>query len=112
MSGRFILLVVAAVGWLIVAVFAYAFISLFGFFGLGFYGLLVLFMCVQVELESDRSAGRAGAPAQTEQTVSRAQRAWQFLRQWLGVGTVPFFKIVGIALTVIGFGGFLYFQLD
>lgn len=27
----------------------------------------------------------------------------------LGVG---FFKSLGVALTVIGFGGFLYFQLD
>lgn len=66
--------------------FAYAFLTLFGYFGVGFYGLLVLFICMQVELE----------------TVSHHQRP-------RGIG---FFKILGVGLTAIGFGGFLYFQLD
>jgi len=100
--------VVAAIGWLIAAVFAFAFVSLFGFFGLGFYGLLVLFMCIQVELGSGGSAGRFVAPAQATQNISGAKRAFQLV----GLGTTRFFKIVGVALTVIGFGGFLYFQLD
>jgi len=88
MSGRFILHVVAVIGWLIAAVFGYAFLNLFGYFGVGFYGLLLLFICMQVELEPDG--------------VSRHQRS---------VG-ITFFKILGIGLAVIGFGGFLYFQLD
>jgi len=57
MSARFILLAIAAIGWLIAAALAYAFMSLFGFFGVGFYGLLLLFICSQVELESKVSAG-------------------------------------------------------
>jgi hypothetical protein len=88
MSGRFIVHVIAFIGWLIAAVFAYAFITLFGYFGAGFYGLLLLFICMQVELEPD--------------AVSNHQR-------WLGIS---FFKALGVGLTVIGFGGFLYFQLD
>ena len=87
MSGRFIVHVVAAIGWLVAAVFAYAFLTLFGYFGIGFYGLLLLFICMQVELESD-GASRI-----------RPSR------------TVGFFKILGLGLTVIGFGGFLYFQI-
>jgi hypothetical protein len=110
MSGRFILLVVAAVGWLIVGVFAYAFITMFGFFGLGFYGLLVLFMCMQVELESNRSAGPSPAEALARQNMSRAERVSRRLQQLLG--STRFFRNVGIALTAIGFGGFLYFQLE
>jgi len=89
MSGRFIVNVIAGIGWLLVAVFAYAFLTLFGYFGVGFYGLLLLFICMQVELESDG-------------VVSHHQ--W-----WLRVG---FFKALGVGLTVIGFGGFLLFQLD
>lgn len=88
MSGRFIVHVIAVIGWLIAAVFAYAFLTLFGFSGVGFYGLLLLFICMQVDLEPD--------------PVSHQKR-------WLGIG---FFKTLGIGLTVIGFGGFLYFQLD
>jgi hypothetical protein len=112
MSGRFILLAIAAIGWLIAAVFAYAFISLFGFFGVGFYGLLLLFICAQVELESDGRAGRSGAHGQARQDMWRVQRASQPLQQRLGIGTTRFFVNLGIALTAIGFGGFLYFQLD
>ena len=88
MSDRFILHVIAAIGWLFVAVFAYAFLTLFGYFGVGFYGLLLLFICMQVELEPDWVSHQQGP---------------------LGIG---FFKILGVGLTVIGFGGFLYFQLD
>lgn len=88
MSGRFIVNAIAVAGWLFVAVFAYAFLSLFGFFGVAFYGLLILFICMQVELEPD-----GGSP----HGQSRA---------------IGFFKILGVALTVIGVAGFLYFQLD
>ena len=35
MSGRFILHVIGFIGWLLVAVFSYAFLTLFGFFGVG-----------------------------------------------------------------------------
>ena len=88
MSGRFIVHAVAVIGWLFVAVFAYAFLTLFGYFGVGFYGLLVLFICMQVELEPD-----GGSPHQRSPGIA-------------------FFKILGVGLTVIGFGGFLYFQLN
>ena len=87
MSGKFIVHVIAVTGWLFAAVFAYAFLTLFGYFGVGFYGLLLLFICMQVELEPDG--------------VSHHQRS-------LGI---DLFKILGVGLTVIGFGGFLYFQL-
>lgn len=87
MSARFIVHIVAVIGWLFAVVFAYAFLTLFGYFGVGFYGLLLLFICTQVELEPDG--------------VSR--------HQWSpGIG---FFKILGVVLTVGGFGGFLWFQL-
>jgi hypothetical protein len=100
MSGKFIVLVVAAIGWLIAAVFAFAFVTLFGFAGVAFYGLLLLFICMQVELDPD---GSARAP---RQNMSRAERIMT------AIMTTRFFKYVGIGLTLVGLGGFLYFQLD
>lgn len=91
MTGPFLLNAIGVVGWLLVAVFAYAFVTLFGFFGVGFYGLLLLFICMQVELESNESGHASGAAA-------RRQRA--------------LFKAIGVVLTIVGFGGFVYFQLD
>lgn len=110
MSGRSIVHAIAAVGWLVAGVFAYAFISLFGFFGVGFYGLLLLFICMQVGLDGDESASRSTAPTQAMQSMSGAERALYGLQRSLT--TTGFFTGVGIALTAIGFGGFLYFQLD
>jgi hypothetical protein len=109
-AARFIVFVVVAIGWLIAAVFAYAFISLFGFFGLGFYGLLLLFICTQVDLDAGGNAARSTAQPWVTQNMSPRERALWNLRQSLT--TIGFYKAAGIALTAIGFGGFLYFQLD
>ena len=104
MSGRFIAHVVAAIGWLIAGLIAYAVVSLFGFFGVGFFGLLILFICTQVELESD-----AGAKLFAGQ--SQAERASRRHEQPTGIKATHFFRSLGIGLTLVGFGGFLYFQL-
>jgi len=111
MSGRFIALVVAAVGWLFAALFAYAIVTLFGFFGVGFFGLLILFICTQVELDSEAGARLFAARGQARQNMPRAEAASQRHAQSPGGKTTRFFKSVGIGLTLIGFGGFLYFQL-
>ena len=111
MSGRFVAHVVAAIGWLFAALIAYAVVTLFGFFGVGFFGLLILFICTQVELESDAGARLFAPQAQARQNMSRAERASQRHEKSPGSKTTRFFKNVGIALTLIGFGGFLYFQL-
>ena len=107
MSGRFIALVVAAIGWLFASLFAFAVVTLFGFFGVGFFGLLILFICTQIELESDAGASLFAARAQARQNMWRTERA----PQSPGIKTTRFFRNVGIGLTLIGFGGFLYFQL-
>ena len=75
MSGRFVVLVVAAIGWVVAALVAFAVVSLFGFFGVGFLGLLLLFICTQVELELDASARLFAPQAQARQNMPRAERA-------------------------------------
>lgn len=111
MSARFVAIVLAAIGWLVAFLFGFGIVSLFGFFGVGFFGLLLLFICTQVELESDGSAGLFAAQARARQSMSGSERASQRFEKSLGITTTRFFRIVGIALTVVGFGGFLYFQL-
>ncbi len=109
--GRFILLVVAAIGWLFVGLVAYVIVTLFGFFGVGFFGLLIWFICMQVELQSEGGASLFAVRAQARQDMSHAERASRRHEQSLGFKTTRFFRNVGIGLTLIGFGGFLYFQL-
>ena len=111
MSGRFIALVVAAIGWLFAALFAYAIVTLFGFFGVGFFGLLILFICTQVELDSEAGARLFAARGQARQNMSRAEPAGRRHAPSPGIKTTRFFRNIGIGLTLIGFGGFLYFQL-
>jgi hypothetical protein len=109
MSGRFVVLVVAAIGWVLAALVAFAIVSLFGFFGVGFLGLLLLFICTQVELESDASSRLFAPQAQARQNMPRAERASH--GQPPAGKTTRLFRSIGIGLTLIGFGGFLYFQL-
>jgi hypothetical protein len=111
MSGRFVVLVVAAIGWVVAALVAFAIVSLFGFFGVGFLGLLLLFICTQVELESDAGARLFAEQAQARQNMPPAGRASQRHEQPPTGKTTRFFRSIGIGLTLIGFGGFLYFQL-
>jgi hypothetical protein len=111
MSGRFIALVVAAIGWLFAGLIVFAVVTLFGFFGVGFFGLLILFICTQVELESDAGARLFAAQGQARQNMPRAERASRGREQSPAGNITRFFRIVGIGLTLIGFGGFLYFQL-
>jgi len=111
MSGRFIVLVVAAIGWLIAALIAYAVVSLFGFFGVGFFGLLLLFICTQVELESEAGARLFAPQAEARQARPSAERASGRHGPPPAGRTTRFVRSVGIGLTLIGFGGFLYFQL-
>ena len=111
MSGRFVALVVAAIGWLFAAVVAYEVVSLFGFFGVGFFVQLILFICTQVELESDAGARLFAAQGQARQNMSGADRASQRHEKSPATKTTRFFRNIGIGLTLIGFSGFLYFQL-
>jgi hypothetical protein len=76
-----------------------------------FFGLLLLFICTQVELESDAGARLFAPRAQARQSMPRAERASRRHEQTTGIKTTHVVRSVGIGLILIGFGGFLYFQL-
>ena len=94
--GKTILLAVATIGWLLAALIAFAVIALAGFFGVGLIGLLVWFICTQSELHGDGNIN-----PYPERASRPPPRSWakQYARLC---------KYAGIALTAIGFGGFLY----
>jgi putative exporter of polyketide antibiotics len=93
MSGKFIVNAIAVVGWLIAALVAYAIVALVGFFGVGLIGLLIVFAATQFELDPDRPVPRSSNSG--------------FLR----VQPVKFFKYLGGVLALIGFSGFVYYQI-
>jgi hypothetical protein len=111
MSGKSIAIAVAAVGWLVASLCAFAIVAMVGFFGIGFIGLLFWFICTRIELESDGGASLFEQQFRAKQEMSRAERAARHHEQSLAAQSSRFFKNVGIGLTVIGFSGFLYYQL-
>jgi len=67
-----------------------------------FAGLLILFICTQVELESEAGARLFAPQAQARQNMPRVERASQRHEKSPGFKTTRFFRNVGIGLTLIG----------
>ena len=69
MSGSFIVLVVAAIGWLFASLFVLRSSPYLDSSVSGFLRLLILFICTQVELNSDAGARLFGAQAPVRQSM-------------------------------------------
>ena len=89
MYGRTIVLAVAACGWLVASLLAFILVSTLSFFGIGL---------IETQYEA-------------RQKMSDEQRAAYRHEQTLALQSARFFKHLGIALTLIGVAGFVYFQL-
>lgn len=117
MHGRTIVLAVAACGWLVASLTAFVLVASFGFFAIGLIGLLLWFICVRIDLENDAAVGSGwtphliGSQHEARERMSDDERARWRHEQSLGLQSVRFFKNVGMALTLIGAAGFLYFQI-
>jgi hypothetical protein len=116
MHGRTIALAVAACGWLVASLIAFVLVASFGFFAIGLIGLLLWFICVRIELEQDAvSSGWTPhlivSQHQARERMSDDERASRRHEQSLALQSVRFFRHLGIALTLIGAAGFLYFQV-
>ena len=117
MEGRTLAIAVAALGWLVASLIAFVLVASFGFFAIGLIGLLLWFICVRIELEKDAAVGSGwtphliGSQHQERERMSGDERARWRHEQSLGLQSVRFFKHLGIALTLIGAAGFLWFQL-
>jgi hypothetical protein len=117
MHGRTIALAVAALGWLVASLIAFALVASFGFFAIGLIGLLIWFVCVRIELEKDAAVGSGwtphliGSQHEARERMSPEQRAAWREEQSVGLQSTRFFKHLGMGLTAIGAAGFGWFQL-
>jgi hypothetical protein len=116
-SFSFGALLVAMVGWLVAALVTYVFFVFTGFLTIGVIGLLICFISLRIELESGSVVGTVSSPdsfrrqVERQQAMSRAERAAARHEQSLTARSARFFLNLGIALALIGFGGFIYYQL-
>ena len=116
-SFSFGALLVGIVGWLVAALVAYVFVAFAGFAGIGVIGLMICFISVRIELESGSVVGTVYSPdafqrqVERQRQMPRAERAARRHEQLLTAKSVRFFLNLGIALALIGFGGFIYYQL-
>jgi hypothetical protein len=104
-------------GWLIASVIAFMIVAYASFFGIGVIGLMIWFVTARVDMEQDGVVGAGVSPGFLAQQVkvrtemSRAERAALHGRQLLEKQSTRFFRYLGIALTLAGFGGFVLFQI-
>ena len=117
MHGRTIALAVAALGWVIASLVAFAFVVWFGFGGIAVMGLMLWFTCVRIELEKDAAIGTGRTPEliamqhEARERLSPEQRAAWREEQSVALQSTRFFKHLGMGLTAIGAAGFGWFQL-
>ncbi|MFI5012261.1 MAG: hypothetical protein ACHQAY_07940 [Hyphomicrobiales bacterium] len=89
----------------------------FGFFGVGLFGMFILFVATRVDLQDGRGVGsdmNAGLFAQqimAEQRFTRSEQAeWKSeLRK--SRRAIRYAQMVGLAFLVVGGAGFLFFDL-
>jgi hypothetical protein len=117
MPGKSIVMAVVLSGWLIATVIAFMIVAYAGFFGIGVVGLMIWFVSTRVDLEQEGWLGIGVSPGFFARQVARkaemshAERAAVRGEKSLEAQSIRFFRYLGIALTLIGAGGFLYFQL-
>ena len=118
MPAKSVVMAIVLSGWLIAAVFAALVVAYASFFGVARHRAHDL-----VRLHAGRTGGgwprrqRLGgqplraAASGAQRDVGGEQRAAVRHKHSLAVKSVRFFKHLGMALTAIGFGGFLYYQV-
>jgi hypothetical protein len=119
MPLKSIVMAVVLSGWLIAGVIAFMIVAYTSFFGIAVIGLMIWFVTARMDLEEDGAAawGAGVSPGffarqlQTRAEMSRAERAALRAERSLRAQSTRFFRNLGMALTLIGAAGFLYFQL-
>ncbi len=118
MPGKAFVMAFVWSGWLIASVIAFMIVAYASFFGIGVIGLMIWFVTARVDMEDEGSVVGSGfSPGFLAQQVkvraemSRAERAALHGRQLLRTQSTRFFRCLGMALTAMGFGGFLLFQV-
>jgi hypothetical protein len=115
MHGRTI--AVAAVGWLVASLIAFVLVASVGFAAIGVIGLLLWFISVRIDLEKDAAVGSGwssdliASQHKARERMSDDERARWRHEQSLALQPVRFVKHLGMALTLIGAVGLIWFRL-
>ena len=119
MPGKSIVMAFVLSAWLIASVIAFMIVAYATFFGIAVIGLMIWFVASRVEMEQDGGLASSGFSPEffahqmrAKGEMSRAERAALRGRQLIESQSSRFFKFLGMALTAIGLGGFLLFQLN
>ena len=116
-TDRAILVGIAALGWAVAAGLALWLVSRLSFLGLGLIGVGVWFVCTRLELEKEGAVGHELTPdlfalqIKARQGMSRSERAALRAEETLLSQVARVVRHAGIALSAIGLGGFLLYQL-
>jgi hypothetical protein len=111
-----IVMAVVLSGWLLASVLAFMMVAYTSFAGIGVIGLMIWYVCTRLDQEQDGPAS-VGSPdsfarqVRSRAEMSRAERAALRAEKRVAGQSIRFFRHLGIALTAIGLGGFLCFQL-
>ncbi len=117
MSGRSILMAVALSLWFLISVVVFATVAYVGFIGVGVVGLLMWVIWTLVEfdtdapMESELSAGLLARQVQAKAGRSSNEHPSSLDERLLATQSVRLYRNLGAALMVVGFGGFLLFQV-
>jgi hypothetical protein len=117
MPVKSVLMAIALAGWLVAGVIAFMVVAYTSFFGVAAVGLVLWFICTRFELEEDGVVGNISTTSllasqlRAKNELPREQRAAQRHAHSLAMQTAHFFRNLGLALTLIGVAGFLWYQI-
>jgi hypothetical protein len=104
-------------GWLIAAVAAGLIVAYTSFFGVAVLGVLVWFVSARVDQERDGAVGAGVTPGflarqfRARADMSPAERLAFRDEQSLEARSTRLFKYLGMAMILVGLGGFWFYQL-
>jgi len=117
MPVKSIIMAIALSGWLVAGVIAFLIVAYTSFFGIAVVGLVIWFVCTRFELEEDGVVGNISTASllasqlRARRELPREQRAAARHAHSLALQSAHFFRNLGIALTLIGVAGFLWYQI-
>lgn len=115
MPARSILMAIALSAWLVVSIMVFITVAYVGFIGVGVVGLLIWFICTLVELDAPASVNETGTFFARQLEVRAQQRPEEreatMADRVLALQSTRFYRYLGAAMTVVGIGGFLLFQV-
>lgn len=119
MPARSVLMAIALSVWLVISMLVFVTVAYVGFIGVGVVGLLMWFLAILVELNTDTPVGFGSIATpgflarQVEVKAAQRseERAASFADRLLALQCTRFYRNLGAALAVVGIGGFLLFRL-